>query len=67
MALLRAIHDHLLRLLPSDPADAKRLDDIVDPGDGDLPLGQRADEEAESTDPGSRVRSKTWATKRAAR
>ena len=46
MALLRAIHDHLLRLLPSDPADAKRLDDIVDPGDGDLPLGQRADEEA---------------------
>jgi hypothetical protein len=58
MGLLRAIYDHLLQVMPEDPADAKRLDDIVDPDDDELdpPVGQPAFGAAEPGDPSSGVR-----------
>ncbi len=34
--VLNAILDHMLQLLPDEPADSKRLDDIVD-ADASLP------------------------------
>jgi hypothetical protein len=51
--VLNAILDHMLQLLPDEPADSKRLDDIVD-ADG----GATNPELQESVVPRSGVQSK---------
>lgn len=63
--LLSTLFDHLLRLVP-DPADAKRLDDIVDP-DASRPGPRSLAPREESGNPGSAVRpSAGSSTRRAA-
>jgi len=51
--VLNAILDHMLGLLPDEPADSKRLDDIVD---GDASAADPALRESRS--PGSGVQQK---------
>jgi hypothetical protein len=58
--VLHAILDHMLQLLPDEPADSKRLDDIID-ADASTPSGAR-----ESAVPTSGLRAKSGAKLRAA-
>ena len=51
--VLHAILDHMLQLLPDEPADSKRLDDIID-----ADASARSAELQESQVPGSGVQSK---------
>lgn len=51
--VLHTILDHMLQLLPEEPADSKRLDDIVDGGASKPAAAAR-----ESSAPGSGVRAK---------
>jgi hypothetical protein len=54
--VLNAILDHMLQLLPDEPADSKRLDDIVD-----ADAGAANTEFGESVVPRSGVQSKLQA------
>lgn len=59
--VLHAILDHMLQLLPDEPADSKRLDDIVDADASKASAGRE-----ESVIPGSGIQAKAAAKMRAA-